>query len=464
MTETRSSTNLSDLESSTSTLRGRDLGLLVAASFCCAMSLLDTNVMALASPVIADAMGADSAGARWVISAFFLGFASSLLPAGAISDRNGRRRVLLWGLGALALTSLLAGCAFSMALLIWTRAAQGVAMAFVLAPALALIGHRFHEPEARARAWMLWGSIMGLTMVVAPFLGGLIVQWTGWRGAFLLNLPICAGLALAIRDLATESGDRDRDPPDFPAILCFAAMMFCLTWVLITGPLAGWSSAGVLGVGGIGMVALAALVLRTRTSKAADEPPLYRQPRLVGAVLAMFAYAATAQVMASLLPVGFQVLAGSNPAQIGLLVLPFTSAMLIFPQIGAMFSARIGVWRMLLAGLATVAVGAAAAAAFAGEGALFIAALFVIGAGAGIMNGETQKAIMMSMPHGRTGLASGISTTARFSGVLIGFTALSGMIDASAPDLSGIAPAMVGAMVVAIAAAGLIGLLVRERG
>lgn len=447
---------------SSSTLRGRDLGLLLAASFCCAMSLLDTNVMALASPVIAEAMGAAGAGGRWVISAFFLGFASSLLPAGAISDRNGRRRVLLWGLAALALTSALAGCAVSMAPLIWARAAQGVAMAFVLAPALALIGHRFHEPQTRARAWMLWGSIMGLTMVVAPFMGGLIVHWIGWRGVFLLNLPICAGLALAIRDLATESGDRDRDPPDFPAILCFAAMMFCLTWVLITGPAAGWNSAGVVGAGGVGMVALGALVLRTRVGNAA-EPPLYRQPRLVGGVLAMFAYAATAQVMASLLPVGFQVLEGRNPVQIGVLVLPFTAAMLIFPQIGAMISARIGVWGMLLAGLGTVAIGTAGAAAFAGEGVAFFAALFVIGAGAGVMNGETQKAIMMSMPHGRSGLASGISTTARFSGVLIGFTALSGMIDTSAGGLAGIAPAMVAAMAAAVLAAGAIAVLVRER-
>nr|WP_281348971.1 MFS transporter [Paracoccus limosus] len=425
------------------------------------MSLLDTNVMALASPVIAEALRTGPTGTRWLISAFFLGFATSLLPAGAISDLCGRRRVLIRGLAALALTSLMAGAAPGLGWLVWARAAQGVAMGFVLASALALIGQRFPEPQARARAWMLWGTIMGLTMVVAPVLGGLILHFSGWRGVFLLNVPICLGLGLAIRSLATESADLDREAPDAVAILSFAVAMFCGTWMLIAASSAGWADVQVLAAGALGALALAGLVLRLRGRRAGvGVTPLYRQRRVVGAVMAMFAYAATAQVMASLLPIGMRVLAGATPLQIGVLMLPFTSAMLIFPRVGAQISQRIGVWWMLLAGLATIALGTAAAAALAG-GPLFFAALFVIGAGAGAMNGETQKAIMMTMPPGSTGLASGISTTARFSGVLLGFTALSGMIEPSAAGLSGIAPAMAGAMAAALAAAGVIWMTVR---
>src|SRR5665647_247348 len=75
------------------------------------------------------------------------------------------------------------------------RAAQGVGAAFLLAPALAIIGHAFHGEGERARAWAVWGGMMGLTMVLAPILGGIIAHELGWRWAFYVNVPICIVLA-----------------------------------------------------------------------------------------------------------------------------------------------------------------------------------------------------------------------------------------------------------------------------
>ena len=432
------------------TIRGRDLGLLIAASVCCAMSLIDSTIVPLATPAIIQKLGGSDG--RWIISAFFLGFASSLLPAGAIADRHGRRRVLLWGLTALAAASLASGLAPAIGWLVPVRAVQGVATAFVLAPALALIGHRFREPAIRSQAWMIWGTIMGLTMVLSPFLGGFIVDKAGWRGAFILNLPICLALILAIYKLSGESQDNARRLPAFLRISAFAAMMFCLTWVLILGPGAGWLHRDTLGAGLLALLALGVVLLAGPRGK---RLPLLSNAALVGAVLAMFAYAAAAQVMASLLPMSLQVMDLRDAAQIGLTVLPFTLAMLIFPHPGARLSERIGTPRMLVLGLLVVALGkgAAAAAALAGVWPLFLPALFLIGAGAGLLNGETQKAIMVSMPPELTGMASGISTTARFSGVLMGFTALGGAVDPSRDGLAGLAPAMACAMAVALVSA-----------
>lgn len=445
-------------------LRGGDLALLITASVGCAMSLIDTNVIALASPAIGRALNAAEGQGRWIISAFFLGFATSLLPAGAIADRHGRRLVFLAGLLALALVSLLAGLAPAMGWLIWIRGGQGIAMAFVLAPSLALIGHRFRSPQARARAWVQWGSIMGLTMVTAPILGGLVVQHLGWRWAFFLNLPVCALLFAATLRFAGESRDPGRARLDLPGGICFSAMMFCLTWGLISGPVHGWTDPRSLGAGALALIALALLIAVERGRKDAMlELTLFTDRRFAGAVLAMFAYAVTAQVMASLLPVFLQT-AGYSAAAVGFAVLPFTSAMLIFPHPGARLSARIGVERMLVLGLLVVALGngAAALAAQAGQWGMFLAALFVLGAGAGLLNGETQKAIMMTIPVERTGIASGISTTARFSGVLIGFTALSGLIPAQG-GMSGLVPALVAATGTGVVLALTIARLMRGR-
>ena len=188
---------------------GSPLPVLLAASTGCALTVLDTNVVAIVLPTIAREFGASFAEVEWVISAYVLSFSALLLPAGAIADRYGRRRIFLAGIGAFALASLLCGLAPSTRALYLARAFQGASAAFLLAPALAIIGHSFHDEADRNRAWSIWGGIMGLTMVVSPIAGGLIAHAVGWRWAFHINLPICAALAVATARFVVESGDEN---------------------------------------------------------------------------------------------------------------------------------------------------------------------------------------------------------------------------------------------------------------
>ena len=158
---------------------GGSLALLLTASTGCAMTVLDTNIVAIVLPTIARDFSASFADIEWVVSTYVLCFAALLLPAGAIADRFGRRRIFLAGIALFALASLLCGLAPSARLLSLARALQGMGAAFQLAPALALIGHGFHGEAERNRAWAIWGGIMGLTMVLAPVLGGLIYLFVG---------------------------------------------------------------------------------------------------------------------------------------------------------------------------------------------------------------------------------------------------------------------------------------------
>lgn len=189
--------------------------VMLTASTGCALTVLDTNVAAIILPTIAREFRASFADIEWVISTYVLCFASLLLPAGAIADRFGRRRVYLIGIATFTVASLLCGLAPSASALYSARALQGISAAFLLAPALAIIGHSFHDPEARNRAWAIWGSIMGLTMVIAPIIGGVIASALGWRWAFYINVPICALLGVAVVIFVNESKDsaaRKLDP------------------------------------------------------------------------------------------------------------------------------------------------------------------------------------------------------------------------------------------------------------
>ncbi|MDR3397848.1 MAG: MFS transporter [Pandoraea sp.] len=412
------------------------LALLLTASTGCAMTVLDTNVVGVVLPTISAQLHASFAQVQWVIGAYVLCFAALLLPAGSIADRFGRRRVFLCGIAGFGIASLACGLAPTAQWLYLARAAQGVGAAFLLAPALAIIGHGFHEKEARARAWGLWGMVMGLTMVLSPLIGGVIGDTLGWRWAFHVNAPICAMLALAVVRIVPESKAEGQRAIDVPGIALFASAMFCVTWALIAGPAAGWTSPGIVLrlAGGALLFAVFARVERSREHPMLDLS-LFRSWPFAGATLAMFSYAACAQVMASLLPQFLQNARAESVLGAGIAMLPFALAMLLLPQIGKRLASHLPSHRILVIGLALTGLGNVAMAYVSSRGLAHSAlplmiAMFVLGSGGGLLNGETQKAIMGTIARDRAGMASGISTTFRFSGILLGYTALGAMLSA----------------------------------
>ena len=404
---------------------------LFTASAGCALTVLDTNVVAIVLPTIARDFQASFADVEWVISTYVLCFASLLLPAGAIADRFGRRRIFLIGLAAFTASSLLCGVALSARALYLARALQGASAALLLAPALAIIGHTFHVEAERNRAWAIWGAIMGLAMVLAPMIGGVIAFNLGWRWAFHVNVPICLLLATAAALLIEESSDAQARRLDPAGILFFAASMYGLTWGLINAQAEGWTSfSALLGFfGGAFSLGAFAVVERMQARPMLDFQ-LFANPRFVGAVWAMFAYAAAAQVMASMLPLFLQNGLGRSALEAGFSMLPFALAMLLFPQVGRKLGSRYTSRVILALGLALVGFGNAltAVGAYLGAWSALMAGMFVLGSGGGLLNGETQKAIMSAVPRERAGMASGISTTSRFSGILLGFALLSGIL------------------------------------
>jgi MFS family permease len=306
-----------------------------------------------------------------------------------------------------------------------------VGAAFLLAPALAIIGHAFHSEIERNRAWAIWGGMMGLTMVLAPIIGGVIAYTLGWRWAFDINVPICVLLAGAVLFVVPESRDEDARQLDPFGIVLFAAAMFGLTSGLINGQAHGWGSTRAVGSILAGICGLVAFAFAENAQRRPMlDLSLFRLPRFIGAVLAMFAYAACAQVMASLLPLFLQNGLGATPLEAGFAMLPFALAMLALPYVGRRLDRLLTSSQVLVLGLMVVAAGNALTSwgAYSGVHLVVMAGMLALGSGGGLLNGETQKAIMSSVPRDRSGMASGISTTSRFSGILLGFAVLSGVL------------------------------------
>jgi len=334
---------------------------LLTASLVCALIILDTNIVAVSLPSIARDLSGSFADIEWVVSAYLLAFASCLLPAGSLADRFGRRRMLLLGLVLFGLASLACGAAPNLLFLDLARAAKGVGAALLLTSALAAIGNRFHEPQERMRAWAFWGACMGATITFAPLLGGVIASTLGWRWIFYINLPLVGLLAVMVMRSVEESRDTDAARLDPWGSLTFAGSLGYLIWAMIDANQVGWDSAQTLGrlVISAFLFGLFVMVERSQARPMIDLR-LMRSGRFVGALLGMFAYAACAQVMMTLLPLYLQNGLQLSALAAGAGMLPFAIAMLVTPRLGMRLATRLSPAQVFALGLVLAPAGGGA--------------------------------------------------------------------------------------------------------
>src|ERR1700759_5594396 len=416
-------------------LSGRKLRRLLCCSGAPFLIILATNIVAVSLPSIARDLRGGFTDVEWVVSAYILPFAALLMPAGAVADRLGRRRMLILGLSIFTVASLLCGIAPNLTVLNGARALQAVGAALQLTASLAAISHGF-EAHERARVFAIWGTVMGMAPPLGPIVGGLVTSYLGWRWAFYINLPLGAGLiTLAITSVA-ESRDPHASRLDYPGIVLFGTGLFAIVWALIEANNVGWVSWPTIVklVSGAGLLVAFTFAERLHPRPMIDLA-IFRDPTVVGAAIAMLGYAAAAQVMMTILPLYLQDAFDQSPATAGLAMIPFALPLLVGPSVGGKLSARMSSRAILSLGLALVALGdAVAAVAVLADLGYWAAAcgMFATGSGAGLLNSETAKAQVSSVPPERAGMASGLASTTRFIGIIAGVAGLGAVLSAVA--------------------------------
>ncbi len=162
---------------------------LIVASAATAILLLDVTIVYVALPSIRADLGASFNQAQWVIDAYTVVMAATLLACGSLADRIGRRKIFAGGLIVFTTCSLVCGVAGSPLVLDLSRGVQGLGAAAMYAASLALLANEFQGSQ-RGLAFGVWGAVTGAALAVGPLIGGLVIDGLSWRWIFLINVPI----------------------------------------------------------------------------------------------------------------------------------------------------------------------------------------------------------------------------------------------------------------------------------
>ncbi len=181
-------------------LKSGTLGMTILLGLLTAIGPLSTDMYLPSLPSIQQHFGATTGQVQWTLSAYLLGFALGQVFYGPLSDRRGRKRVMLVGLTLYAVANLASAMAPSLEVLISARFVQGVGAAGPLVLARAIVRDLYEGRQAGQQLARM-GTIMGIVPAIAPVLGAGIEILSGWRMNFLavVFLAIVLGVAVVQR-------------------------------------------------------------------------------------------------------------------------------------------------------------------------------------------------------------------------------------------------------------------------
>ncbi len=384
---------------------------------------LDTTIVNVALPTLVRELHASDSQLQWVVDAFNLLFAGTVLAVGSLSDRFGRKRMLLGGLSVFGLASLAGGLMNSPGQLIAARAVMGVGAAMVFPSTLSLLTNVFTERGERARAIGLWGAITGAAIALGPIVGGWLIQASDWRSIFFAMTPI----AVVAGGLAARYVPNSRDPnaprTDRPGFGLSTAMVALLVYTIIEAPNHGWGSLRTLaGFATVAALTVAFVAWERRTDHPMLDVSLFRNPRFTAASASVAISFFALSGFIFLITQYSQFIKGWSPLSTGVRLLPVASCVAISSVVGAKLAVRLGTKLIVSSGLFLMAafyLWVTTASASTGY-ATIAAQMVVLGTGMGLTSAPATEAIMGVVPKAKAGVGSAVNDATRLLGATLG--------------------------------------------
>lgn len=378
------------------------------------MTTLDNTVVTVAAPSIQTSLHVSLPTVEWFSTAYILTFSSVMLTGGRLADVFGRKRTFLIGVGVFTAASLLAGLSQNAELLVTARIVQGAGAALVLPAGLTLVSVGRTERETAVGS-MVWIGASAAAVALGPLTGGWIVSHWDWGTIFLINVP--PGVLVLVLGLLVvpESRDGTAGALDVPGLLASGTMLFAFTYAVMQVQTYGWTDPAVLSVLGLGVAALAVLILVERW---APDPLIdvvfFRAKAFSGGTAVMVLWGIGFNGVLFYASLFLQRVMAFSPTETGAVFLPPAIIIAVLMPAAFWLAKRTGARLTTAASLTFVAAGMAMFATLGpGDGMLqLLPGIVLLGIGSTLVMPLVMY-VLKAVPEERTGVASGILSVAR---------------------------------------------------
>lgn len=407
-------------------LRSERGPILLAGMLATALVAIDATILATAVPSVVEDLGGFEAF-PWLFSAYLLSQAVLVPVYAKLADMVGRKPILLFGIGAFAVGSILCALAPTMLMLIVFRAVQGIGAGAILPGVMTIIGD-IYSVEERARIQGYIGSVWAVASVAGPALGGVFSQYAGWPWIFWINVPLGLLAAWLLIRGFREKIERRRHRIDYAGSALLTVGLTLLLLAILEGGLAWeWTSPISLGLFGAAGLVFVAFVLVERR---AAEPVLPLSVITRRIVLTTSLTAAVVGIVllgvTSFAPTYLQTSAGADPLLAGLAVAALTLGWPIASTFSGRIYLRIGFRATILIGAAITVLGGiflAVSAPFPSL-ALVAGACLLMGFGLGFVASPSLVVAQASVPWHERGVVTGLNAFLRTLGSTVGVAVL----------------------------------------
>src|SRR5215475_2316504 len=398
--------------------------ILVALLLAAFLVNLDTTLVNVALPAMVRELHATTTQLQWVVDAFNLVFAALLLTFGSLSDRLGRKSMLLAGLAVFGIASFVGGFTTDPAQLIAARAVMGLGAAMTFPATLSLIANVFTQRKERARAIGLWGAIAGAAIATGPIVGGWLLEHYSWAAIFIAMAPVAAVAAAAVALAVPASKDPDAAAVDIPGLVLSAAAMALLVFTIIEAPDYGWGSPRSIAGFAVGAVLLAAFIgWERRAAHPMLDVRLFRNMRFSAASGAVTVAFFTLFGFIFLMTQYFQFIRGYGPLETGVRLLPVALSVGAGSVVGTQLAVRAGTKLVVTTGLVAMTafyVWVAAVTTTTTSYGIISAQMVVYGLGMGFTSAPATESIMGAVSARHAGVGSAVNDSTRLLGGTLG--------------------------------------------
>jgi EmrB/QacA subfamily drug resistance transporter len=368
------------------------------------LAAVDGTIVSTAMPTVVGSLGGLEYYS-WAFAAYMLFAAVSMPLYGRLADIYGRKKLFYVGVAFFLVGSVLCGLARDMIQLVAFRSVQGLGAGAMFAIPYTILGV-VYPPEKRGKAIGLGSSVWGISSVLGPLLGFVVVETLGWRWVFFLGVPIgVAAVALVATSLAESTGSADPDVDYLGAatlVVGVAAVLVGLQFLESRARLA----AGLLVGGAVVLVGFYAV--ERRVSQPIVPLSLFgdRTFRSTNAVAFLSSFALFAAI--TYVPLYVQSV-GSGAGSAAVAVFPISIGWSGTSFLSGQVVARVGERRLVRAGTGLLVVAFALAAAVWSTTTplwVLVGNVFLMGVGMGALTPPLLTAIQNHLGADRMGLAT----------------------------------------------------------